>query len=395
MVLKMDLNKQLFATQQPAEAGLTEAGVASAIDCSQILPSLKQEDLEASVPEAEQAAVLEKSSEPEPSKESGYLATRTLSSVTPCDVEWLCKPYLPVGELAILSGDPGVGKTWIALAMSADLTCGRTPFTHEPRLPANVLYLTVENSPEELRRRFTLQGGNLDLLHITDGPVRLADITLLAGAVQKTEAKLIVVDPIQSFLGPVDTSRANKVRPIMDDLSRLAKKHGFSILLLRHLTKGATGRAIHRGVGAIDLIGAARSELLAGQAANDPTQFALVHTMANLDKKGVSLGYAIGANGFSWTGVSKLTEMDLLAPESHKAAGGAISEAKDFLVTILSPGPAMAKQVLAEAKEAGIKGATLHRAKEQLHVESKKCGLSGGWMWSLPEGDHLPNTQKP
>jgi hypothetical protein len=124
---------------------------------------LHLEGSEKSIPETKQAAAMETSEEPGKCKESGSLATRTLSSVTPCEVGWLWKPYLPAGELTILSGDPDVGKTWIAGAISADLTCGRTPFTHEPRQPTSVLYLTVENSPEELLRRFKLQGGDLDL----------------------------------------------------------------------------------------------------------------------------------------------------------------------------------------------------------------------------------------
>jgi hypothetical protein len=55
----------------------------------------------------------------------------------------------------------------------------------------------------------------------------------------------------------------------------------------------------------------------------------------------------------------------------------------------------MTSEMLAEAQQAGIKPATLSRAKEALGVESQKCGLHGGWIWVLPEGDHTPNTQKP
>jgi hypothetical protein len=55
----------------------------------------------------------------------------------------------------------------------------------------------------------------------------------------------------------------------------------------------------------------------------------------------------------------------------------------------------MAGDVIAASQQAGIKPATLHRAKEALGVASTKCGLSEGWMWLLPEGDHVSHTQKP
>jgi hypothetical protein len=236
--------------QHSAVAALPPQVVTGAIDCTEISPSLPPAVIATSVPQTKPvAASLESSKKPEKPKGPGYRTTRPLSSVKACEVHYLWKPYLPAGELAILSGDPGVGKTWIAQGISADLTRGRIPFTHAPRPPAAVLYLTVENSPEELRRRFTSQGGNLDLLHIVDDPVRLSDIESLDGALQETKPALMVVDPIQSFLGPVDTYRANKIRPVLDGLALLAKKHGCCILLLRHLTKGATGRGIYRGSG--------------------------------------------------------------------------------------------------------------------------------------------------
>jgi len=45
----------------------------------------------------------------------------------------------------MLSGDPGAGKTFVALAIAAAITSGRKPCTGEPCFPAHVLYLSVEN----------------------------------------------------------------------------------------------------------------------------------------------------------------------------------------------------------------------------------------------------------
>jgi len=103
-------------------------------------------------------------------------------------VDWLWEPYLPMGMLAILSGDPGIGKTWTVLALSASLTVGRTPYTNDPRPPANVLYFTVENNEQELQRRFTLLGGNPDLLHITEDAVRISDVSYLSHALEHQSA---------------------------------------------------------------------------------------------------------------------------------------------------------------------------------------------------------------
>jgi len=80
--------------------------------------------------------------EPHPSSRRPEILT--LSQVEAKEVDWLWKPYLANGMLAMLSGDPGAGKTYIALAIAAAITTGRVPCTGEHREPAVVLCLTSE-----------------------------------------------------------------------------------------------------------------------------------------------------------------------------------------------------------------------------------------------------------
>jgi putative DNA primase/helicase len=320
-----------------------------------------------------------------------------LSEVGACAVEWVWEPYLASGMLALVSGDPGAGKTFVALRIAADITLGRTPFKHTPRPAANVLYLTVENSPEHvLRPRFDLLGGDPTRFHLIDGSVRLSEISYLSGVLQQTQAELMVVDPVQSFLGAqIDTHRANETRPLLDNLARLGKVHKCGIMLLRHLSKEPKGRAIHRGLGSVDFTGAVRTELLVGSSSSNPQQRAVVHIKSNLGQMGPTLGFAINENGFDWTGESELTAKDLLQPEAPAEKGEAMAEAKEFLLTALSKGPRPANEVFAEGDQAGISKATLKRAKKALSISKKKVGQTGPWVWALPEGDHTPETQKP
>ena len=96
----------------------------------------------------------------------------TLSRVGAREVDWLWSPYLANLMLAMLSGDPGAGKTYIALAIGAAVTIGREPYTNESRNPADVLYLSVENSPAHvLRPRFDALAGDPSRFHILRGAV--------------------------------------------------------------------------------------------------------------------------------------------------------------------------------------------------------------------------------
>ena len=328
----------------------------------------------------------------------------TLSDVVAREVDWLWKPYLALGMLAMLSGDPGAGKTFVSLAIAADVSTGRVPSTCDACTPGDVLYLSAENSPEHVvRPRFDSLGGDPARFHLLRGSVvgegqqtergcvRLSDVSLLRDALLNTQARLVIVDPIQSYLGAeVDAHRSNETRPVMDGLARLAEEHGCCILLVRHLSKAPTGKAIHRGLGSIDLTGAVRTELLAGCSPDDQTERALVQVKSNLGALGPAMGYTIDGDGkFRWTGESQLTAFTILSPESSEGETGALAEAKDFLSSALAQEARPAKDVQAEARQAGVSERTLTRAKRELAVGSRKGSMTGAWEWVLPEGCHI------
>jgi RecA-family ATPase len=310
------------------------------------------------------------------------------------EVPWLWKPYLATGMLAMLSGDPGAGKTFLALAIAAALTVGRLPYTSDPCFPTDVLYLSEENSPEHVvRPRFDLLGGDAHRFHLLRGSivgegkrarrgcVKLSDVELLSDSLKKTGAKLVVVDPIQSYLGAeVDVHRSNETRPVLDGLARLAEEHEACILLVRHFAKSPAGRAIHRGLGSIDLTGAVRTELHAGSV---DEQRALVHAKSNVGQIGQSLGYCIAADGsFRWTGKSELTAVDLQEAESTREQRSDIDEACDYLEQTLAAGPRKVRE-LEEGTD--VHPRTLRRAAQKLGVRRTRDGERGAWIWELEQ----------
>jgi hypothetical protein len=319
-----------------------------------------------------------------------------LSSINSRAVPWLWEPYIALGMLAMLSGDPGAGKSFVALAIAAALTSGKVPRTLDPIEPCNVLYLSVENSPEHvLRPRFDALGGDPERFDILKGIIRgdgtkatresitLADVALLEQAITQTSARLVVVDPLQSYLGAeMDMHRANETRPVMDNLARLAERHSCAILLIRHLAKTQTGHAIHRGLGSIDLSGAVRTELIAGKTPEG--ERLLGQVKSNLGAYGKSLSYEISNKGeFSWKGESDLQPADILAPESGTEERSAMGEAIDFLKKELADGSRPSKEVKQSAESLGLCWKTVRRAMERAGVESVKRGFSDGWYLQL------------
>jgi archaellum biogenesis ATPase FlaH len=321
-----------------------------------------------------------------------------LNGVDPKDVEWLWYPYLPLGMISLLTGDPDVGKTYIALSIASAVTTGRIPTEAEgSREPANVIYFYSAENPEEyvLRPRFDNVEGDSKRLAVLHGSIigegdqayremiHLEDLSILDNALEQTNARLIIGDPLQSYLGSeVDAYRANETRPILDKLARMAQKRKCVLLILRHPTKGSDNKkAIHRGMGSIDFSAAARSELFAGMVED---QRAIVHIKNNVGIRGPVLGYEIDSdNQFSWVPTS-LTAEQVFTPEPDEEERSCLGEALDFLRQQLEDEPQPQKALVIEARKHGISWATVRRAKDKLKVQSRRQDANSPWFWELP-----------
>jgi hypothetical protein len=241
----------------------------------------------------------------------------TMSDIATESVHWLWRPYVPLGKLTILEGDPGLGKTWLALTLAAIVSTG-SPFPSidgtlgERRPAADVLYLTAEDGlGDTLRPRLDSAGADCTRVHALTGkknpdteeilPILSIglDYIYIENAIDNLHPSLVVIDPLQAYLGAaVDMHRANEVRPVLAKLVTLAERYNCAMLLIRHLGKAQTDRAIYRGLGSIDFVAAARSVLMIGQEPDVPAKRAIIQTKNSLATVGPAIGYEIREGKF-------------------------------------------------------------------------------------------------
>ena len=181
-------------------------------------------------------------------------------------VEWLWYPYIPYGKITIIQGDPGEGKTSLILSIIAAMSKGGKLPCSDKKVCGITIYQNAEDDMADTIKprleRYEANCNNVCFVDSYDYSNSFSE-NGIEKAILETKAKLLVLDPIQSFLGEgVDINRANSIRPFMTNLSETARKTGCAIVLIGHLNKNTSGKANYRGLGSIDILAAARSVLL-------------------------------------------------------------------------------------------------------------------------------------
>jgi len=167
-----------------------------------------------------------------------------LNDVVQLMVNWLWYPYLPLGKLTAILGNPGEGKTYTVMNIIAACTNGRLlPGMKEPMQPFNVIYQTAEDGlGDTVKPRLIEAGADLTRVFSIDDTATLLTLSdeRVEHAIRENDVKLCAFDPLQAFLGAnVDMNRANEVRPILARLGKVAERTGCAIVFIGHLNKAA------------------------------------------------------------------------------------------------------------------------------------------------------------
>lgn len=331
-----------------------------------------------------------------------------MESVKVEQIEWLLYPFIPFGKVTIIQGDPGEGKTTMVLQIIAKLTRGEPILLNKksqkeaqqdseenlkqevlsqdnPIQPVNVIYQTAEDGlGDTIKPRLLAAGADCSRVLVIDDreqPLTMLDVRL-EEAIMQTKARMVVLDPIQGFLGTdVDMHRANEIRPLMKRVAVLAEKYHCAIILIGHMNKNSNGKSSYRGLGSIDFQAAARSVLIVGRLKDEPETRVMCHVKSSLAPEGKSIAFRLDKEtGFQWIGEYDISADDLL---SGDARGQKSRMAKEFLLDILADGGMPQKKVEEEASKQGIKKKTLRNAKQELEINSVKRGNQ--WFWILSE----------
>jgi AAA domain-containing protein len=265
-------------------------------------------------------------------------------------------------------------------------------------------------------------GANLDRVHIVsavdaeDGKGRRAfnlqaDLDLLERKiVELGDVRLIVIDPISSYMGPKLDSHVNAaVRSVLEPVGELATRLRVAIVSITHPPKGTGTTAINRFIGSVAFVAAARSAFMVTRDADDETRRLFLPVKNNLAPLSIGLAFrleqrivgredkGIVASAVVWdpNPVNILADEALRAVDSGDGDDRATlkDDAIEFLRIVLASGPLKVAEIEREARDARLlsgnqdisQAKPFRAARKVLGVLTTKAGMADGWIWALPK----------
>ena len=308
-----------------------------------------------------------------------------MSEIQSQEISWLWYPFIPYGKLTIIQGDPGDGKTTLVLNIAAKLSRGEG-LDSDMKLskPVNVIYQSAEDGlADTVKPRLELAGADCERILVIDEKEKSLSMVdeRLEKAIVQTRARMLILDPIQAYLGGgMDMNRANEARDMTKKLGALAEKYKCAIVLIGHMNKAAGNKAAYRGMGSIDFFAVARSVLLVGRVEGEENIRAVVQIKNNLAAFGHPKAFALSEGGFGWLGDYEITADEVLggiAPKANK-----LEQAKRLLRELaLTSDAVQSNEIFDMADEQGISKRTLENAKKELGIRAKK--INSSWYWEL------------
>jgi hypothetical protein len=338
------------------------------------------------------------------------------SGIKPQRVKWLWTDRIPQGALALLAGREGLGKSTIALDLAAKITRGDLPGEHLGTPRAVLVCATEDSWAHTIVPRLIGAGADLDRVARIEMVQNVAgtavhsvlslprDLDALRATARSTGAVLLILDPLMSRLGDLDTHKDSEVRRALEPLVAIADEVGMAVIGLIHHNKGSSADPLQLVMASKAFTAVARSVHTVVLDPDDETeQRRLFGTSKNnLGRSDLpTLTYAMTGfgvatdDGEAWTGRvvwgedAKGTIADALrGAEDGRAGGSSATEAGEWLTDYLEQqgGPVASADIYGAGQHAGHTKDALKRARQRLRIPVKSAGYPRRTFWGHDAG---------
>lgn len=330
----------------------------------------------------------------------GLLKLESMDEIEEEELDFIWRPYLARGEVSILEGDPGLGKSYLAQMIAGSITTGRrliSSYKGQPKTKGSVIYFDMENSAGSVTKPRLTDNGFTNFegrYHVVQQPFSIDDEEALETIyewMEKIRPALIVFDTLNTYIGRADTHKASEVAQAFGIFMQLARDFNCAVLVLRHLTKGG-GSAMYRGQGSITFAGLARVVMSVGVDPEDTDTRAMAITKMNFAKAPQALTFRIeerpkGRSEFVWGEFVNLSSQEIMDAAATARAEGkqgqGIQDAMEFLEATITNAPTEIDKLYRMAEKRSIAKKMVDRAADKMSVtKGKRKGVE---TWCIEE----------
>jgi hypothetical protein len=323
-------------------------------------------------------------------------------------IDWFWKYKLALGKVNLICGDPGTNKSTLTLDMTARTSTGSPWPDGTPCPKGSILLFSAEDGQADtIVPRLIAAYADLTKVHFFDGIsvpdesggtrkkcFTLENMPALEDAIKQLgDCKLVVIDPVSAFLADSDSHKNAEIRGLLAPLANVAEDRNVCVVLVTHLNKTSGGKAIHRAMGSLAFVAAARSAWLVAKDKDIEGRRLFLPIKNNLgdDTTGMAFSVVRGeVPSIAWEhGAVHQKADEALAddqPDESKPGPDPVSRnaAADWIRDLLADGPMESATVKENASDAGMSWATIRRAQQEMGIKPFRDQFSKEWMWKLP-----------
>lgn len=324
--------------------------------------------------------------------------------------QYLWEDFIPLGEVTVVWGDGGVGKTTLLDDLAARISSNAPMPNGEKPVSGRVLIVGEEDSIEKVvKPRLREMGADLKNKKLGFIKVQISDDmeddegiddihqylpVIDEQIVELGDVRMLRIDPLSDCAGPFNLDKTQDCRRLLRPLRKLARRHNIAVVVINHLNKNQEQSGKHRGGGSLAIQNVSRSAVLVAEDQADPNRRLAVISKTNYSKVGVALGFEIVERqrrhdkvvSIDWD--DELGEADpdeLLSKKTSKETK--LTRAIKFLRQELENGPVRLKELQERAREDRIAWPTIKRAKKDAGAKSWKPRGKPYYVWGIkPEG---------
>jgi len=313
------------------------------------------------------------------------LVLRSVADEAEAEAEWLIPGYIPRGELFLLAGDGGSGKTSIWCSIVADLTQGRPTIFEKAigvpddfqRSSMSVMYISSEDSTAYvLKRKLRLYNANQEavfFLPLTDphfGDLKFGSSDL-EKLIRTYRPALCIFDPVQSFIPKnCEMSSRSQMRDALNSLLQMGEKYRTTFGIVVHSNKKSGVSARKRISDSSDLWDIARSVLIVGQTSEDGV-FYCSHEKSNYGALQPTILYTLEDGVCHFSGTTMKRDADYVSEVTATRSAPAKDVARDKIIEFLGDGEKPSKELDVFLRSCGVSTVTAKRVKSELKTAGR------------------------